>query len=90
MDGVEFRSGLEKHSHACRRYKDKIMNKWVTVTKASELTGYTPDAIKSKIKRGDWVEGLMWKNAPDNRRLVNLVAFDSWVEGNINATLTSK
>lgn len=66
------------------------MNKWVTVEKASDLTGYTPDAIKSKIKRGDWAEGLLWINAPDRRRLVNLDAFDSWVEGNINKLIASK
>lgn len=66
------------------------MNKWVTIQKASESTGYTQDAIKSKIKRGDWVEGLMWINAPDNRRLVNLDAFDTWVEGNIRQLIASK
>jgi len=66
------------------------MNKWVTIQKASDCTGYTQDAIKSKIKRGDWVEGLLWINAPDNRRLVNLVAFDIWAEGSIRKSITSK
>jgi len=66
------------------------MNKWVTIPKASDYTGYTQDAIKSKIKRGDWVKGLLWTNAPDNRRLVNLEAFDVWVEGKIRKRITSK
>jgi len=66
------------------------MNKWVTVNRASELTGYTTDAIKSKIKRGDWLEGLLWINAPDQRRLVNLDAFDIWVQGDIKKCIASK
>lgn len=33
----------------------------VTIEKFAELSGYSPDAVRSKIKRGDWLEGVVWK-----------------------------
>ena len=45
--------------------------RYVTIEKASNLTGYTPDAIRSKIKRGDWLEGAVWQRAPDGRVLID-------------------
>ena len=55
--------------------------KWVTIEKFSRLTGYTPDAVRSKIKRGDWLDGVLWKKAPDGRILVNTEGYEKWVEG---------
>lgn len=57
--------------------------KWVTIQKLSELTGYTTDAIAKKIERGQWPEGLMWLKSPDNRRQINLEAYNQWVEGQL-------
>ena len=57
------------------------MNRWVLINKAADLTGYSKTAIDSKIDKGVWPEGVMWIKAPDNRRLINLAAFDAWVEG---------
>lgn len=54
--------------------------KYVTIPKFCELSGYTPDAVRSKIKRGDWLEGIIWKKAPDSRNLINTEAFEQWVE----------
>lgn len=55
--------------------------KFLTIKKFAELTGYSEDAIRSKINRGDWLEGLVWKRAPDNRILINPDGYHQWVEG---------
>lgn len=55
--------------------------KWVTVKKLEELTGYTDDAIRGKIKKGVWLMGKHWRKAPDNRVLMNFQEIQAWVEG---------
>lgn len=57
-----------------------MQREWVTIRKFDERTGYTEDAVRSKIKRGDWREGVIWKKAPDGRVLLNVEAFYEWVE----------
>lgn len=54
--------------------------KYVTIKKFSELSGYSPDAIRSKIKRGDWLKDKVWKKAPDERILINIEGYEHWVE----------
>lgn len=54
---------------------------WVLIKKLVELTGYTDDAIRAKIKRGVWLSGVHWRKAPDNRILFNLEAIKLWIEG---------
>lgn len=66
------------------------MNKWVTINRASALTGYSASAITTKITKGKWPEGVVWNKAPDGRRLVNMHAFDDWVEGNMNKTIMQR
>jgi hypothetical protein len=63
------------------------MNRWVTVKRAAELTGYTVDAIQKKISKSVWPEGLLWRNAPDGRRLINLEVFDKWVENRLKLSV---
>jgi hypothetical protein len=53
----------------------------VTITKASELTGYTEDAIRAKIKRGEWLEGRVWIKAPDGRNLIDMEGYELWATG---------
>lgn len=55
--------------------------RFVTVEKFSELSGYTPDAIRSKIKRGDWVQGHEWQRAPDDRILIDIRGVELWING---------
>lgn len=57
------------------------MSKYVTINKFVEISGYTKDAINSKIKRGDWPEGFVYTKAPDGRILINIVGYEQWVEG---------
>ena len=54
--------------------------KYLTIPKFCEESGYTPDAVRSKIKRGDWLEGVVFKKAPDGRNLINVEGFEQWVE----------
>lgn len=53
--------------------------RFVTIEKFQELTGYTPDATRSKIKRGDWLEGAVYIKAPDGRCLIDIEGYEWWV-----------
>jgi len=55
--------------------------KWITINKLSELTGYTENAIRAKIKTGVWLMKKHWLKAPDGRILFNPKAINEWVEG---------
>lgn len=54
---------------------------WVLITKVTEATGYTANAIRAKIKRGIWEYGKHWRKAPDNRIVLNLEAINAWLGG---------
>lgn len=53
----------------------------VTIPRFAKLSGYTEDAVRAKIERGVWLEGVVWLRAPDNRILISLQGYDSWAEG---------
>lgn len=53
----------------------------VTIERFADLTGYTPDAVRSKIKRGDWLESYEWIKAPDGRVLMDLEGYERWATG---------
>lgn len=55
--------------------------KWVLINKVIELIGYTDDAIRSKIKKGVWLQNTHWRKAPDGRLMFNLEAIEKWIEG---------
>lgn len=57
------------------------MLKWVQVKKFCEISGYTPDAIYAKMKKGVWLEGAHWRKGPDGHIFINLQEFEKWVEG---------
>jgi hypothetical protein len=50
------------------------------IKRAAELTGYSEDAIRHKIKNGTWAQGRIWRYAPDGRVSINLEEVDRWVE----------
>lgn len=54
--------------------------KWVLVNKFCELTGYSKQAIDTKIDKGVWIEGVHWCKSPDNRRQINVQEYLKWVE----------
>lgn len=56
------------------------MVRFVTIEKAAELTGYSPDAIRSKKRDGIWRKGHEWVEAPDGRILIDMEGYEKWVE----------
>lgn len=54
--------------------------RWVLIKRAAELTGYSEDAIRHKIKGGVWTQGRIWMKARDSRIFINLEELDRWVE----------
>lgn len=62
----------------------EVKANWVLISKVTEQTGYTDDAIRAKKKRGEWIEGRHWRKAPDNRVVFDIVAINHWM-GSCNA-----
>ncbi len=54
---------------------------FITIRKFAEISGYSENAIRSKITRGDWLEDLVWTRAPDHRILISVDGYDQWAEG---------
>lgn len=52
----------------------------VTIRRFAELTGYSQAAVRAKIEKGVWGEGI-WIKAPDGRILMSIGEFELWVEG---------
>lgn len=57
------------------------MLRYLTIAKFAAESGYTENAIRTKIRDGVWREGQEWKRAPDGRVLVDVDGFHRWVEG---------
>lgn len=53
---------------------------WVLVKRFAEVTGYSENAVRHKVKSGVWPEGRIWRKAPDGRIFLNLPEFEHWVE----------
>ena len=51
-------------------------NQWVLIKRFAEITGYSENAVRHKVKNGTWMEGRIWRKAPDGRIFVNVVEFD--------------
>ncbi len=56
------------------------MFKYVTIAKFCIETGYTEDAVRTKIRDGVWLENKVWIKAPDNRILMCVEGFNEWAE----------
>lgn len=55
-------------------------DRWVTLDKAHDIFGYTSDAFRGKIKRGQLAQGVHWRKAPDSRVLIHVARFNDWLE----------
>jgi hypothetical protein len=55
--------------------------RYVLLSLANLLTGYSVKAMERKIERRDWQEGRVWKRAPDGRILIDVLGYQRWVEG---------
>lgn len=58
-----------------------IQPQWILLHAFCTLTGYTPKAIRRKIEDGKWIEGRIYRRAPDGHITVNLQEYYRWVEG---------
>ena len=65
-------------------------SRYVLLSLANLLTGYSIKAMERKIERGDWQEGKVWRRAPDGRILIDVVGYQRWVEGSGTATSHSR
>ena len=54
--------------------------KYVTVSKFAEMSGYSEDAIRKKFKKHGWLKLGIAVEAPDNRKLIDVEAYEIWVE----------
>lgn len=50
--------------------------RWLLINRAAELTGYSEDAIRHKVKNGTWAQGRIWRKAPDGRITINMTEYD--------------
>jgi hypothetical protein len=55
--------------------------RYVTLERAAQLTGYTKQAMQTKISRGVWIQGRVWVRAPDNRVLIDMDGYNRWASG---------
>ena len=63
----------------CDRRKARMTFEWVTVQKAAAMSGYTDIALKQKCRKGHLTENTHWKRATDNRVLINVKAFNHFL-----------
>ena len=53
-------------------------SRYVTLATFAVITGYSVKAANNKIDTGVWREGHEWFQAPDNRRLVDMLGYNRW------------
>lgn len=56
----------------------------VTIKKFASESGYSEDAVRSKIDKGVWLEGFVWIKAPDGRILIDLEGYEKWATGEMS------
>jgi hypothetical protein len=76
---VRYRAGKQRIRPRAR----DLSVRYVTISKAVELSGYSEKAIRRKIAEGVWVQNRQWRRAPDSRILIDLIGVEAWVEGEV-------
>ncbi|WP_373753615.1 excisionase [Neisseria weixii] len=46
--------------------------------KYAEMSGYTENAIRSKINKGIWIEGRHYHRAPDRHIVIDVQEVEKW------------
>jgi hypothetical protein len=57
------------------------MSGFVTTEKLSEMTGYTKEAIRMKVKTGVWIKQKHYLKAPDGRLIFIVEMIYQWMRG---------
>ena len=52
---------------------------FMTISRFCNEAGYSEEAVRSKIKRGQWQQGREYVKAPDNRILISIKGYEEWV-----------
>lgn len=56
---------------------------YIRIRKFSELSGYSENAVRCKIKKGVWIQDKHWIKAPDGFILLNTHEIIKWFQGDI-------
>lgn len=59
----------------------QTMLRYVTIRKFSQESGYSENAVRSKIAAGVWLQDIVWVKAPDGRILIDIDGYQAWVLG---------
>lgn len=62
-----------------------VSMRYVKLPVFCHLTGYTEKAVRIKLERGQWLEGRHYRKAPDGHIMMDLEAYNQWVEGTLAA-----
>ena len=60
------------------------VDRWVLISVVVQYTGYTDDAVRAKIRRGDWPYRSFWRKAPDDRIVFNLTRIQEWMSCDVS------
>jgi hypothetical protein len=52
----------------------------ITIKKLAEESGYSEDALRSKISRGEFSEGIHYIKSPDGRVQIIVKEYIKWAE----------
>jgi hypothetical protein len=55
------------------------MNRLVTVKKYAQISGYSEEAIRQKIKKGVWQLGRHVFKGPDGRLMIKVEEVETWI-----------
>jgi len=55
--------------------------RFVTLKRFEELTGYSEEASRTKMRRGIWLQDREFVKAPDGHVLMDLEGYERWVLG---------
>ena len=72
---IFLRMALTPYSHPV------IQLRWMLLPLFCAMTGYTEKAVRRKIEDGVWLQGRVWRKAPDGHVTIDLQAYYRWVEG---------
>ena len=54
--------------------------RYVTVSRATTLTGLSEKAIRRKMEDGKWLDGREYRRSPDGGIFIDMKAYSQWVE----------
>ena len=71
-------------------FAEAAVTRYMTISAFSTASGYTEDAIRTKIRDGIWSEDKVWKKAPDGRNLIDVQGYEKWVETGVELKVRRK